>query len=299
MENKCFKICKKYLLVLFIGYLVISCKEVGPNIDFQPSIPWLDTTYIVSPPRTVDPKNVFIEDFTGVACPNCPNAAVKLHELDSIYSLGPHKVVPITIHSSTGLFGEPYPGFEDYRIQEGLDIYQILLSGKQRFPEGDVDRKKYPTESSLLVKYLTWASYVSQQVLESSKVNIHLSVKYKSDSSNFINVRVELHYNIFSTDTNYLSVALVENNMVSPQKLPNSTIDSHYVHMHVLRDMFTPFNGVLLPLTATLVPGRLFIGEFSLPFQSKWKADNCVIVAFVHNRDSKLDVLQAEEIKLK
>jgi hypothetical protein len=299
MKQKYFKIFSKGVFALLFVFFIISCKkEVGPIIE--PCIPCdsslLDTSYIVSPAQPLDNKNVLIEDFTGVRCPNCPRAATKIHELDSIYSQQSRKIIPVAIHSSTGSFGQPHPGQEDYRIDEGIRI-NTMLNGKGIYPIGDVDRKKYPTESDVLVNFSTWSAYVSQQMAETPKVNIHLSVYYKPDSSNMMKVRVEVHYNVTSTDTNYLSVAILENNIISPQTLPNSSVDTHYVHMHILRDMFTPYNGV--KLNASFIPGRVFIKEFKLPFKSNWNADNCVIVAFVHNRDSKFDVLQAEEIDLK
>ena len=68
---------KKILFVIATGFgafFMNGCKEIGPAIDFtRPVEGEYDTSYTISSIPAADPKKVFVEEYTGVECPNCPD----------------------------------------------------------------------------------------------------------------------------------------------------------------------------------------------------------------------------------
>jgi len=278
---------------LFTLGFFYSCKEVGPYINFNPNhvdSSLLDTTYINATAEMPQLKNVLIEDFTGVRCSNCPKAADEIHTLDS---LNPGRVVPIAYH--VGIFSNPFSGSkQDFRTADGSALFSLFGQGPQ--PTGDVDRVNF-TGTGVLINYNVWGSYLSQRLAIQTPVNISISRVYRQDSSNVLKVRVTVSYTQASTDTNYLTVALIENNIIDLQELPTTQIDSFYHLDHVFRAFLTPYNGILLK--APLVIKRVFIKEFKIPIKPNWNDNNCYIVAFVNKFSTKYDVLQIQQIKIR
>jgi len=90
--------------VKFIAYCLLptaclflhSCKEVGPDINLHGNQNAVsDTTYIESPVATAETKNVVIEEFTGVRCPNCPQGHVVIA---NIKAANPGRVITVRLH---------------------------------------------------------------------------------------------------------------------------------------------------------------------------------------------------------
>ncbi|MFC2114492.1 Omp28-related outer membrane protein [Bacteroidota bacterium] len=285
-----------FLLSIIVASLFYGCEEEGPYINLTPEVvdtSLFDTTYISSTSVTPDLKKILIEDFTGARCPNCPNAAQKLHEIDSAY---PGRIIGMAIHP-TGLgFTYPHDTSKDYRTNDGTLIFQ-MLNGAGTLPIGAIDRKILPPETTILVSYDKWKSLVDQRVSDNSPINLKLeSTPHKLEPNTFV-VRVEAQYTEAVTGKNYITIALQEGNLVSPQSLPNGTTDTFYTNNHVLRDVLTNPTGNFLMDNPEM--NRVFIKEFKVKMDNKWNPDNCHFVAFIHNSGASFDVLQVEEIELK
>ena len=69
------------------------------------------TSFVSTSPEN---KNVVLEDFTGIYCPNCPDGHLKAQD---IYDANPGDVVLINIH--TGSYANPNSGDPDFRTQFG------------------------------------------------------------------------------------------------------------------------------------------------------------------------------------
>ena len=62
-------------------------------------------------------KNVLLEDFTGIHCPNCPDGHIIVHDLNELH---PKRIFPVAVHS--GYYAVPSFGEPDYRTEEGNTI---------------------------------------------------------------------------------------------------------------------------------------------------------------------------------
>ena len=287
------KTLKFYFSVVLLALIISSCKEEGPDINLKPievDTSLIDTTYISGTAIVPQVKIVLIEDFTGVACPNCPNAAAKIDEIKNLY---PNRILATAIHTK-GIFGTPYDSSKfDFRTVAGLAIFD-MLSGPKQWPIGCVNRVKHiDGNGNFVIKqdYSTWASYAAAELIKNTGVNIYLS-DVLIDSTFKINVR--LHYTQATADTQALTVYVIEDDIIDLQKLPDNNIDSHYVHKHVLRAVLSNYNGDDLKSNEGLVLNRVFEKEYKIKMDSKWVKSNCSIIAFVHKKGYYFDIVQAQ-----
>lgn len=287
---------KKILFILSFSSLVFflfnACKEIGVPIDFTPvSKNRSDTDYLASV-DVPQQKVVLLEDFTGVRCVNCPDAHDVARQIVAD-NLG--RVIVIAIHNG-GPLSHPYSNSkENYETPEGYEIDNLLGTATSH-PTGDVDRKKYPSESAILIDYHTWTTYVNEELLKSTPVNIFL--KSNLDSVNRkLNTTVELHYTDTSSIDHFLSVMIREDGIIDPQ-LTSVGVQDDYPHEFILRKMLTPVSGTLLNVSKE--PGRLVKRTFTLDMiPAQWNLDNCKIIAFVHLGGDVHDVLQSAVIPFK
>lgn len=277
------------LLALFA--LVQSCKEVGPNINLHGNGNSIgDTTYIESPVATAQVKNVMIEEFTGVRCPNCPQG----HQiLATIKAAHPDHVVAMSMHPINSL-GAPYNGLSvmDFRMQEVQDLFTGYYSNPGFEPCAGIDGQLFSGETFVLIDKNKWASKVDAQLTGTTPVNIELSKTYDSTNRQLTMV-VELHYTQNVTEANKLTVGLIESGMVTAQ-LNGSVIDTFYVHNDVLRSFITANTGDAL--SQTLEPGRVIRKVYQKVLDAAWKPENMKIVAYVHESQNSKAVYQAKEL---
>jgi len=80
-----------FFIPLSVIVLFSACtKEIGPAIDFS-KVQAKDTFYM-APVENAQLKNVLIEEFTGVKCPNCPDG----HNIvATIQNANPSRVIAI------------------------------------------------------------------------------------------------------------------------------------------------------------------------------------------------------------
>jgi len=281
--------------LLFLSLLgLLACEEEGPYINFNPEITdtsLIDTTYISDMSVTPQQRSVLIEDFTGVRCPNCPNASIKLHEIDSAYN---GRLVAVAIHMFDNNFAYPHVLTIDYRTTEGTSIFTLLGSGN--LPVGGINRKKYPSETNILVRTDKWLTYFVDNLSETPYCNITLTSRKDSIDTNAYIIKVMIQYTSNVLATNYITLGIKESGMISPQTLPNGTVDSQYIHKNVLRKILTNAGGTLL--FENPEENRVILKEYKIKLQNDWNAENCKIFCFVHRNDTEYTVIQADEIKL-
>ncbi|MFN8285686.1 MAG: Omp28-related outer membrane protein [Chitinophagales bacterium] len=284
-----------FFFVLVTALLLVqSCKEIGPNINLHGNGNSVgDTTYIESPVATAQAKSVMIEEFTGVRCPNCPQG----HQiLATIKSAHPDNVVAMSMHPINSL-GAPYNGLSvmDFRMQEVQDLFTGYYSNPGFEPCAGIDGQLFSGETFVLIDKNKWSTKVDAQLATSTPVNIELSRTYDSTNRQLTMV-VELHYTQNVTETNKLTVGLIESGMVTAQ-LNGSVIDTFYTHNDVLRTFITANTGDAL--SETLEPGRVIRKVYQKVLDAAWKPENMKIVAYVHEYQNSKAVYQAKELDVK
>lgn len=174
------------------------------------------------------PKNVVLEQFTGIRCGYCPGADDLAQELRDNY---PNRVVVIEIHQ--GSFAEPEGDEPDYRTVWGDSIAE--LAGVYAYPVGTINRHFFNDEITAMSVNL-WTVSTQQIMEETSPVNVGVQSTYDSLTRE-LTIHVELYYTASSVyHTNYLNIALIQSHIIGPQ-LGGSA--DNYEHMYMLRDLIT------------------------------------------------------------
>ncbi len=298
---------KKFINLILSCLIVITftaCEEEPPYINLSPEATITDTTYTVSTVPTPQPKTVIIEEFTGVRCPNCPDAQAEAKRLSQN---NPGRVNIVTIHplnllnSLTRPFdkniGDKFTSNHDMRTDAGRIIFQ-LIGVTQQLPTGSINRRLFSGETNFAVDFSKWAAFVNNELTQPNPVNISISAKNSGDS---IEVTCELIYTQNVSDSNYITIMVTEDGIIDVQEKRVSGLtvyDEEYVHNHVLRAVVTSTTGDLLnprlPVYE-LNAGRAFKRVYRIARDPKWNASKLNVVALVHSNPIKKVVLQSRE----
>ena len=135
---------KKFLYLFFVLSLGLfaGCEEISPEIN-----PQMGPNTDPDDPSPVEdqPRQVLIEEFTGVRCVNCPDGSEAIETLLNIHG---EQLVAVSIHSS-GSFSVPNDeNAYDFRTTEGDNILSFL-GEPIGYPTAVVNRKKFPDEFDL------------------------------------------------------------------------------------------------------------------------------------------------------
>lgn len=291
----------KYIfsIILFTTLILNGCKEEPPTIDFtdnsKSDTGLVDTMFLKSQPSSPQLKNVLIEDFTGVRCPNCPDAQTKAK---AYAAANPGRVILTANYTSEpNSLTRPYNFGSnlDMRTKYATDLY-TLLGKSNGLPSGAVDRVLYPGETGTLIQNSdNWSGYGNQRLALTPSFNLDIQNTYDGGSRT-LKVRITAEATKFLNDTVSLTVSLVENKLIAPQET-RTDIDTNYEHEHVLRALLTSFQGK--ELKQPYQAGTTYIKEFRFVLPAGWKEENIYTVAYIHRSGSGYEVHQVQQKKIK
>lgn len=276
---------------------MIACKEKGPAINFGESNTLTDTTYTKTPDAPVQRK-VLVEEFTGAKCTNCPDARV---QLKTISDANAGKVIVLELHPYDHPLGHPIKGLSkfDFNAPDVSDIFKTIYGGffPLGIPTAGIDRTL--DGQDILIKRASWANIINSRLAETSPVKLTLTNEYDAAKATGV-ISVNVAYTKTVTTKNFISIAIIEDNIVDAQEFP-LYIDTFYNFQHVFRKSFTAAGGnPIIDTIATKEPGRVYEGKFKYTVDPAWKPENCRIIVWLHNNDANTkEVLQAEEIHVK
>ena len=277
---------------IYIAFAILAsaafsaCEEVGPTIDLT------DTAYEtgVGTPETPQDKVVLIEDFTGAACPNCPDAHIAI--ANAIAS-NPGQVTAIAEYN---YFADPLYIDQNLTTNESylLDDYMGPVVG---WPASFIDRTDFEGDGYIPEIPENIASYVTEQLTTTPACNITITPTFDAGTRN-VHVEVRVAYTEAMSLTNHLSVVLVESGIIAAQIDDNVGGEvEDYEHNHVLRSFLSYYLGDALP--EENAAGRWYTFTYDKVIPAEWNADNMEVIAFVHHfeTDNKT-VVQAAEAEL-
>ena len=238
------------------------------------------------------PQMVWIEEFSGVRCVNCPAGSAELDQLAKAY---PGRLVVVSIHA--GFFSNPYSENRyDFRTTEGNNLLN-LLGQPLGYPSAVVNRKKFEGETDLQLSRTQWAGFIAQELNKTPAVDLNVASTFNAGTRELrADVDVKRLDNLADPGTLRLSVFLTENDIQDTQLTPEGKKDD-YLHRHVLRKALTPFDGAPVGGDLTAV-GASVRRSFVFTMPQGWRPEACKLVAAVHRSGDSWEVLQAAEKSL-
>ncbi len=268
---------------LFIVVLLLSCEEIGPEINPQGPVtpPNADTLF----------RRVLVEEFAGVRCVNCPAGATILQALQDQYG---EQLIIVSIHAGT--FATPYAENQyDFRTTAGNNLLNFL-GQPFGYPSAVIDRALFPGEPDLQLGQNSWAGYIEQRRRLSATFELSINPILNESTGE---LRVDIETESFANQPGEqlrLSVMLVEDRIRDVQLTPAGR-DFDYEHRHVFRDMLTAFSGSNLDVSWQI--GARSNKSFFYNLPQEWEWDQLSVVAFLHREGSdQREILQARKVNL-
>lgn len=195
-------------------------------------------------PTTPQNKKAILEEFTGIYCTFCPDGHLIANQ---ILAENPGNAFVINIH--TGGFANPNGNAPDFRTAFGPALAnQSLLTG---YPAATVNRHVFPNRGmangATAMGRNFWKTSANEIIAMPSYLNMAAEMSIDVDTREMI-IHVEGYYTGNSPQsTNYLNVALLQDNTKGPQT--GGGQGNNYNHNHRLVDLITGQWGEVISTT--------------------------------------------------
>ena len=282
---------KKIVFLLGIGLLALqSCDEIDNPFEeknINTDCGTLPNPFETGNHPTSRMQKVFLEDYTGHKCPNCPQAATTAEQLKGMYG---SQLVVMAVH--TGPFSAldvPHGFVYDFTTDAGDEFNNFFnFFG---YPSGLVNRRDYTGSGFDHIKLHTdWAAEVAGLVNDSAMADIQIITNYVASSRQLcMDIRTTFFENL--SGDYYLGVYLIEDSIVQPQ-VDNLTTVTDYVHNHVLREAVNSTWGEEI-ITGSVAADSADYRRYSITLDPEYSASHCSVVAMLY-RDSNKEVIQSE-----
>tara|TARA_R110002072_G_scaffold9144_16_gene44959 strand:- start:1541 stop:2410 length:870 start_codon:yes stop_codon:yes gene_type:complete len=284
----------QYFSLLLFSSLLFSCDKIDdPVIELEGCV---DQCTALPTENYISKKAVLIEEFTGITCNNCPDAALKAQELKDKY---PGSVVLVGIHASSFATPNPSDGYDaDFRTNMGTEYYDFV--NPLGLPIGTIDRLDQDDPQRFPKPFTSWESAVTKQLAKGDTADIGILANPSIiDTDGDTSICLEVKFKSLADLTNdsiYWTGYLLESDIKAQQKMPDGSKNKDYKHKHVLRAGFTGTFGTPIPnfdgsLNSVACSSSLIAKD------PNWKARNLEVVVMVYNIKT-FEVIQAIEIKL-
>ena len=237
-------------------------------------------------------KVVLLEDYTGMQCVNCPDAAAII---DNIHHTFGDNFIAVGLHPTSGPYQAVMPGKDGVMVNlssDDADAYYKKYSVKA-FPTAMIDRSTFDG-SKLLDNKDKWAAYVNQQMTASTPVNLSMESTYDA-TTRTVTLATDIEFSEAVGETLYLQLWVIENGIIGPQVTAKG-VNWEYEHNHVLRSAINGTWGESLGASFN-ANQRLETITTTYTLNEAWKAGNCEIVGFVYRASDDV-ILQAHLVDI-
>lgn len=192
------------------------------------------------------PMGSLVEDFTGINCPNCPDAHVVIGKLGLLH---PGLIHAVCIHA--GHYAEAYGDLPNFITDESTTIHNAFSISS--YPSGMVNRYDYG--KGLVAGRSDWFAYTAAAARTTAAVNLGVSANYDA-ATRQLTVSVE-GYGVEAVEEASLSVYLTESDIIGYQA--GSGVGEDYHHLHVFRKSLSDVWGDPL---GSVAQGRRFEKQY-------------------------------------
>ena len=261
---------KNIIFLLVIIFITTSCEEKMVIIpEFEP----IETG-----------KVVFVEELTGVRCPNCPAGSERLKSIQTLY---PDNVVVVAIHGID--LAKPLDeSLYDFRNDDAADL-EIFLKEWLGKPSAYFNRVRFEELGEIWGNPASgqWQGYVERELEKEQVIDLSIIKSYDPSTR-------ELEVTIGALPLEDLSgefkvtIMLTESGIIDAQDDQNSII-LDYEHNHVLMDVITKFDGDAFAdvLVKNQPVAKTYVYTIPDDGSGLWNVENLEIAAFVANTEGE------------
>ncbi len=279
------------LASLALVFAMTSCDKLKEPYKIEPPVIVVDTNLVqltAEDTLNFDGKIVvLLEDYTGVRCVNCPEAAEIASQLQE---QNEGHLIVLGVHPNTA-YQIPYNDVTNFRTEEGNDWNNYF--NIDSYPSGTVNRKE-------AIGNPEWTAAVNNVIGSDAPVRLIVKTAYnESDREVSLSVYSKFLTTVESDDVR-LTLCMMEDSIVGPQQTTTG-VNTNYMHRHVFRGTVDGLTwGRVLDINSgsTIESGRYFATNMKFNVDEKYNADQFYIVAFITDHNTR-QVLMAAEAKIK
>ena len=231
-------------------------------------------------------KTVLIKDFTGARCVNCPAAAEYVHNVQQ--QLDKEHIFIMSVHA--GYLAQPIGQFPDFLTEEGTAWYGSNSSN----PLFSVDHVALTDGNTLYVEQIDVP--VATALAEDQSFEIMLLPRY-DETTRHLEVEARAVSLVDMDGQFYISVCLVEDNIIGWQTVPGG-VDKEYVFHNVLRGTLNGAYGDLFE-DIHVDYNEMFYFNYSTEINTDFNADECYLMVYVYDKSQSDKILQTAVKKIK
>ncbi len=288
------RLIKISTVIVFAFFMVMSCDKVKNPIPVKQTA--VGTNFITKTNESkVNFRKVFLEDYTGHTCGNCPAAAIVAENLYNQYK---DTLVVIAVHA--GFFARTnssYPTSYTTTVGnawDGASGFGVSAVGN---PNGMVNRKDY--QGGLIIKETAWPASVALAKKDTFYVRLHLTSNY-DPGPRALNVTSKLKFLKAYPNDVRLTLVLMEDSIIGKQKdySQNPDMVPNYVFMHMLRDDINGPWGAVVKTAPIAVNDSVIVQNNNFAVKENFNDKQLYLVAFVYDAVTR-QVLQVEKVKIR
>lgn len=235
-------------------------------------------------------KTVVLEDFTGVGCVNCPNAADIAHNLQLLMK---DRLILVELHAETPQIGEnlvapQVEGDVDLRSADAKEY--SLYWNVPGLPAGLINRQQATGKALARGR---WEA-AARAVYEEMPVATIEATATLSDGQIAVSAKGAFSQAYECKDVRVMAMVLEDGFSVT--QLTPSGAQAGYAHNHVLRKTLDEAWGKTV-LTAAPAMGTTFEYESKASVESNWNPANLSVAVMVCNGETK-EILNATKVSL-
>ncbi len=230
---------------------------------------------------------VLLEDYTGVRCVNCPDAAEEIKRLQAAYG---NNLVVVEMHPKGFNVTTPHKNDPDLRT----DIAQTYAREFQieMLPTGLVNRHEK-------LNWQSWGGAIQEIFNDTASDYVNLTVSAKLNGTNIqVNISGNFKQDYPSEGDINVITMIVEDNIITQQEGLGGQHFDEYVHNHVLRTVISDDVWGDKILDAKPSEGAEFTKQYTAALNDAWKTQDLALIVVVVNASSR-EVLQAAYAHLK
>lgn len=224
---------------------------------------------------------VLLEDYTGVRCVNCPEAAEEIKKLQAAYG---KNLVVVEMHPNRLSVTIPIDKDPDLRTETAqtyATAFQI-----ENLPQGLVNRKER-------LNWQSWGGAIQEVFDDTATDYVNLAASARLNGAN---MQVSVNGNFkkdYPKDGEISVIAMiVEDNIITQQEALNGQHIEEYVHNHVFRTVVSDDVWGDKVLDARPGEGADFTKQYTVALNAEWKTQDLALVVAVVNAGTR-EVLQA------